>query len=95
MYVLEHQYNTCHISEKLPFPHWQLNNFLKVDPSVIECVEKELIKYPSWHRKENDLYSLLQTPDLQTLNAAKYPAITGFRSVIPCYTHGVNVSHFP
>ncbi|VDL83070.1 unnamed protein product [Nippostrongylus brasiliensis] len=51
---------------------------LKVDPSIITKVEDELINYPSWNRKENDLYSLLQTPDLQTLNAAKYPAIRGF-----------------
>ncbi|EPB73668.1 hypothetical protein ANCCEY_07249 [Ancylostoma ceylanicum] len=70
------------LNEKLPFPHWQLSNFLEVDPSVIERVEKELIEYPAWHRKENDLYSLLQTPDLQTLDAAKYPAITGFRQFL-------------
>ncbi|KAL6744022.1 hypothetical protein Aduo_017001 [Ancylostoma duodenale] len=70
------------LKEKLPFPHWQLGNFLEVDPSVIERVEKELIEYPSWHRKENDLYSLLQTPDLQTLDTAKYPAITGFRQFL-------------
>ncbi|RCN53010.1 hypothetical protein ANCCAN_01007 [Ancylostoma caninum] len=70
------------LKEKLPFPHWQLSNFLEVDPSVVERVEKELIEYPSWHRKENDLYSLLQTPDLQTLDASKYPAITGFRQFL-------------
>ncbi|WKY13992.1 hypothetical protein Q1695_004653 [Nippostrongylus brasiliensis] len=66
------------LKEKKPFPHWQLRDFLQVDPSVIAKVEDELINCPSWNRKENDLYSLLQTPDLQTLNAAKYPAIRGF-----------------
>ncbi|VDM65164.1 unnamed protein product [Strongylus vulgaris] len=68
--------------EKQPFPHWQLSNFLDVDPSIIECVEQELIKYPAWHRKENDLYSLHQTPDLKSLKALKYPAITSFRDFL-------------
>ncbi|CAJ0589232.1 unnamed protein product, partial [Cylicocyclus nassatus] len=68
--------------EKQPFPHWQLTKFLDVEPSVIERVEQELIKYPGWHRKENDLYSLHQTPDLKGLSSMKYPAITSFRDFL-------------
>ncbi|KHJ84914.1 hypothetical protein OESDEN_15366 [Oesophagostomum dentatum] len=68
--------------QKLPFPHWQLSDFLEVDPAVIERVEQELIKYPAWHRKENDLYSLLQTTDLRNLDSSKYPCITGFRDFV-------------
>lgn len=64
--------------EKKPFPHWQLRDFLHTEPALIDKVERELIKYPGWNRKENDLYSLLQTPDLQTLDAGKYPAVHGF-----------------
>ncbi|KAK6759098.1 hypothetical protein RB195_016363 [Necator americanus] len=70
------------LKEKLPFPHWQLRNFLEVDSSAIEHVEQELIEYPAWHRKENDLYSLLQTPDLQTLDGSKYPGINSFRKFL-------------
>uniref|UniRef100_A0A183GFQ3 2OG-FeII_Oxy_4 domain-containing protein n=1 Tax=Heligmosomoides polygyrus TaxID=6339 RepID=A0A183GFQ3_HELPZ len=64
--------------EKKPFPHWQLRDFLHTEPALIDKVERELIKYPGWNRKENDLYSLLQTPDLQTLDAGKYPAVIMF-----------------
>lgn len=69
--------------EKKPFPHWQLRDFLHTEPALIDKVERELIKYPGWNRKENDLYSLLQTPDLQTLDAGKYPAVHGFWYVNP------------
>ncbi|KAJ1348004.1 hypothetical protein KIN20_003212 [Parelaphostrongylus tenuis] len=67
------------IKDKKPFPHWQLRDFLHVDPFVLERIEAELISYPSGNRKENDLYSLLQTPDLQTIDKAEHPAIAEFR----------------
>ncbi|KJH53732.1 hypothetical protein DICVIV_00161 [Dictyocaulus viviparus] len=67
------------LTDKDPFPHWQLRDFLHVNPSVLERIEDELINYPLWNRKENDLYSLHQTADLRTINKVKYPAIAEFR----------------
>ncbi|VDM52367.1 unnamed protein product, partial [Angiostrongylus costaricensis] len=73
----------CHSTRhKRPFPHWQLRDFLHVDSSVLERIEAELISYPSWNRKENDLYSLFQTPDLQTIDKAEQPAIVDFRNFL-------------
>ncbi|KAE9417785.1 hypothetical protein Angca_003224, partial [Angiostrongylus cantonensis] len=70
------------LTEKHPFPHWQLRDFLHVDPSVLERIEAELISYPSWNRKENDLYSLFQTPDLHAIEKAEHPAIANFRDFL-------------
>uniref|UniRef100_A0A158P9Y5 P4Hc domain-containing protein n=1 Tax=Angiostrongylus cantonensis TaxID=6313 RepID=A0A158P9Y5_ANGCA len=70
------------VLKKHPFPHWQLRDFLHVDPSVLERIEAELISYPSWNRKENDLYSLFQTPDLHAIEKAEHPAIANFRDFL-------------
>ncbi|VDO71362.1 unnamed protein product [Haemonchus placei] len=73
---------TCalrNITEKEPFPHWQLCDFLHVEPAVLKRLNDELIEYKGWNRKENDLYSLFQTPDLKTIDGVEYPTIRAFQ----------------
>ncbi|XGW06777.1 hypothetical protein V3C99_016807 [Haemonchus contortus] len=70
------------LKEKEPFPHWQLCDFLHVEPAVLKRLNDELIKYKGWNRKENDLYSLYQTPDLKTVDGVEYPTIRAFREFL-------------
>ncbi|KAK6025582.1 hypothetical protein OSTOST_08513 [Ostertagia ostertagi] len=69
-------------SDKEPFPHWQLRDFLNIKPELLNRLHKELVKYKGWNRKENDLYSLYQTPDLKSIDPLEYPTIRAFREFL-------------
>ncbi|KAK6046599.1 hypothetical protein COOONC_15896 [Cooperia oncophora] len=66
------------LKDKKPFPHWHLTTFLAIAPELFNRLHKELIEYKGWNRKENDLYSLYQTPDLKSINAQEYPTLGAF-----------------
>ncbi|PAV90127.1 hypothetical protein WR25_13331 [Diploscapter pachys] len=66
----------------LPFKHWHFRNFLENSANSVEKLEDELQHFENWNRKENDLYSLYQSEDLQSINKGKYPLIYSFREFL-------------
>jgi Rps23 Pro-64 3,4-dihydroxylase Tpa1-like proline 4-hydroxylase len=67
-------------TSKKPFPHLSLNNFL-ASTKAVDLLRAELRKAP-WTKKENDLYTLSRTTDLQNFDATIYPILKSFRKFL-------------
>ena len=63
-----------------PFPHLSLSNFL-TSLNAVDILRSELNKAP-WTKKENDLYTLSRTTDLQNFDATIYPILKAFRKFL-------------
>lgn len=62
-----------------PFPHFSLPNFL-IRRKFVDDLRLEL-RAAEFHHKENDLFSLNQTSDLENFDAKKYPNLVNFRNL--------------
>uniref|UniRef100_A0AC34GUQ0 US12 prolyl 3-hydroxylase n=1 Tax=Panagrolaimus sp. ES5 TaxID=591445 RepID=A0AC34GUQ0_9BILA len=67
-------------TSKKPFPHLSLNNFI-ASTKAVDLLRAELNKAP-WTKKENDLYTLSRTTDLQNFDATIYPILKAFRKFL-------------